>query len=193
MKKIEAKKNSKKNVTEVFRRIENAKNHDEKDNIFSHYNLQAIDREKVPKIEFTISPEEIEKLTSEGLLNLENDRYIFSSKLAEDSSERTTLEKLLYAIIWKQMDLGKEARIIDGIMGKELPERTYVFHQFGKFLNDHSEPIIDRNVLKCFKIYTGSENPDDYINWVKNIVEKGVFTATDIDEILLQLGRSLSK
>lgn len=191
MKKNHTKKTQQKIVREVFERIENAVNRDEKNNIFSVYNLQAIDREKVPEIKFSISRDEIKDLTSEGLLKLENDRYTFTSKIADDSSERTTLEKLLYAIIWKQMDLGKEARIIDGIMGNELPKRTYVFHQFGKFLNDHSEPIIDRNVLKCFKIYTGSENPDDYINWVKSIVKKGVFTATDIDEILLQLGRSL--
>lgn len=191
MKKNHTKKTQQKIVREVFGRIENAVNRDEKNNIFSVYNLQAIDREKVPEIKFSISRDEIKDLTSEGLLKLENDRYIFTSKIADDSSERTTLEKLLYAIIWKQMDLGKEARIIDGIMGKELPKRTYVFHQFGKFLNDHSEPIIDRNVLKCFKIYTGSENPDDYINWVKSIVKKGVFTTTDIDEILLQLGRCL--
>ena len=189
MKKNHTKKTQQKIVREVFGRIENAVNRDEKNNIFSVYNLQAIDREKVPEIKFSISRDEIKDLTSEGLLKLENDRYTFTSKIADDSSERTTLEKLLYAIIWKQMDLGKEARIIDGIMGKELPKRTYVFHQFGKFLNDHSEPIIDRNVLKCFKIYTGSENPDDYINWVKSIVKKGVFTTTDIDEILLQLGR----
>ena len=191
MKKNHTKKTQQKIVREVFGRIENAVNRDEKNNIFSVYNLQAIDREKVPEIKFSISWDEIKDLTSEGLLKLENDRYTFTSKIADDSSERTTLEKLLYAIIWKQMDLGKEARIIDGIMGKELPKRTYVFHQFGKFLNDHSEPIIDRNVLKCFKIYTGSENPDDYINWVKSIVKKGVFTTTDIDEILLQLGRCL--
>ena len=191
MKKNHTKKTQQKIVREVFGRIENAVNRDEKNNIFSVYNLQAIDREKVPEIKFSISRDEIKDLTSEGLLKLENDRYIFTSKIADDSSERTTLEKLLYAIIWKQMDLGKEARIIDGIMGKELPKRTYVFHQFGKFLNDHSEPIIDRNVLKCFKIYTGSENPDDYINCVKSIVKKGVFTTTDIDEILLQLGRCL--
>lgn len=191
MKKNHTKKTQQKIVREVFERIENAVNDDEKNNIFSVYNLQAIDREKVPEIKFSISRDEIKDLTSEGFLKLENDRYTFTSKLADDSSERTTLEKLLYAIIWKQMDLGKEARIIDGIMGNELPKRTYVFHQFGKFLNDHSEPIIDRNVLKCFKIYTGSENPDNYINWVKSIVKKGVFTATDIDEILLQLGRSL--
>ena len=191
MKKNHTKKTQQKIVREVFGRIENAVNRDEKNNIFSVYNLQAIDREKVPEIKFSISRDEIKDLTSEGLLKLENDRYTFTSKIADDSSERTTLEKLLYAIIWKQMDLGKEARIIDGIMGKELPKRTYVFHQFGKFLNDHSEPIIDRNVLKCFKIYTGSENPDDYINWVKSIAKKGVFTTTDIDEILLQLGRSL--
>lgn len=191
MKKNHTKKTQQKIVREVFGRIENAVNRDEKNNIFSVYNLQAIDREKVPEIKFSISRDEIKDLTSEGLLKLENDRYTFTSKIADDSSERTTLEKLLYAIIWKQMDLGKEARIIDGIMGKELPKRTYVFHQFGKFLNDHSEPIIDRNVLKCFKIYTGSENPDDYINWVKSIVKKGVFTTTDIDEILLQLGRCL--
>lgn len=191
MKKNHTKKTQQKIVREVFERIENAVNGDEKNNIFSVYNLQAIDREKVSEIKFSISRDEIKDLTSEGLLKLENDRYTFTSKIADDSSERTTLEKLLYAIIWKQMDLGKEARIIDGIMGKELPKRTYVFHQFGKFLNDHSEPIIDRNVLKCFKICKRSENPDDYINWVKSIVKKGVFTATDIDEILLQLGRSL--
>ena len=191
MKKNHTKKTQQKIVREVFERIENAVNRDEKNNIFSVYNLQAIDREKVPEIKFSISRDEIKDLTSEGFLKLENDKYTFTSKIAEDSPKRTTLEKLLYAIIWKQMDLGKEARIIDGIMGKELPKRTYVFHQFGKFLNDHSEPIIDRNVLKCFKIYTGSENPDDYINWVKSIVKKGVFTTTDIDEILLQLGRSL--
>lgn len=191
MKKNHTKKTQQKIVREIFERIETAVNRDEKNNIFSVYNLQAIDREKVPEIKFSISRDEIKDLTSEGFLKLENDKYTFTSKIAEDCPKRTTLEKLLYAIIWKQMDLGKEARIIDGIMGKDLPKRTYVFHQFGKFLNDHSEPIIDRNVLKCFKIYTGSENPDDYINWVKSIAKKGVFTTTDIDEILLQLGRSL--
>lgn len=180
-------------VKAVFMKIEEASEKDSKSAIMQEFELEKIDRTKVPEIKFKISQKEIQKLEKKGILQNINGRYIISSKIANGSKKCTTLEKLLYAIIWKQMDLGKEARIIDGIMGKELPNRTYTFHQFGKFLNDDTgkEPLIDRNVLKCFEIYRNTRNPNDYINWVKNIVEKGVFSTTDIDDILLQLGRNL--
>ncbi len=80
MKKNHTKKTQQKIVREVFERIENAVNRDEKNNIFSVYNLQAIDREKVPEIKFSISRDEIKDLTSEGFLKLENDKYTFNYK-----------------------------------------------------------------------------------------------------------------
>ncbi|MDR2284872.1 MAG: hypothetical protein LBE37_16780 [Sphingobacterium sp.] len=109
-----------------------------------------------PKINFTLNSNEIEHLIETGFINSELDIHNgFSVK------NTTPLERLFYAVLWKNGDLKKVKHIIKGIKDNEdrIVKEGIVFHQFGRFLTGKTgEPIIDQHVIRAFAVY---ENTDD--------------------------------
>ncbi len=176
-----------------------------------------IDRKKIPKIKFTITSKDIEELKSDGLLVEKDGGTFFSPFIANAEfpvgKKVDPLIRLMYAVLWKNGDLLKVSRIISGITKTpaDLNPQGFVFQQFGKFLADPGEPIIDQHVMRVFKIYKtwqtnhdvdlepffkkGMTNSDAnaYIAWVKDIVHNKNASRDDIDEILFALGKAAKK
>jgi hypothetical protein len=133
----------------IFKELENAKTVEKLEEIKTRREAEIdkkfkTDEQKYPRINFQISSEEISISKESAVLT--------------QSQMTTPLEKLMYAVLWKQGDLPKLKHIIDGINFSETensnePEMGLVFHQFGRFLADKKEPIIDQHVLRAFGIF----------------------------------------
>ena len=146
-------------------------------------------------------------------INFEDDEIIFSKIVNEENFQedlKTPLEKLFYSIVWKQGDLTKIKHILKGIKN-ESPENAFVFHQFGKFLNDKKQPIIDQHVLRAFdyykkdfefqKISEVSKKHEnlirEYKNWILETFKTQEiydykFLLYKVDRILFLLGKFIS-
>lgn len=115
--------------------------------------------EKFPRIQFSLSIEEVEEMQRGGILDHEFrlTKEIFhqitkSQNGSSNGIKHSPLEKLLYSVLWKQGDLGKERHIIEGICKKEITDEGIVFNYFGKHLNNKIEPIIDQHVIRAFRM-----------------------------------------
>lgn len=109
-----------------------------------------MDINSYPKIEFSISQEEIQSLLDNKILD--DDYNFITSKLTDP------LTKLLYATSWKNGDLKKIRHIIKGILDSKEessdPNEAVVFYQFGKYLTKTpGQPIIDQHVIRAYSIY----------------------------------------
>lgn len=202
------KENAIKIVADIFTRINQATSMEElekilKDEIFDKYRMKD---EKYPRLNFMITKEDFEKEENKGKFNL--------NKIPTDLdlSNESLLTKLLYAIVWKNGDLGKEEHIIKGIKSTDDTERI-VFYQLGKHLSNSKEPIYDQHVLRAFQFYENGKNDDfkvigdsvtkkehgglakRYVEWISKIEE--VKQAEDftywIDKILFALGKKIKK
>ncbi len=169
---------------------------------------------KYPKIDFQISPEDIQNLRFKKVLTNDNSFVLNQEEL------QTPLEKLLYAVLWKQGDLPKLKHVIEGILSTDKTEKdeqtnALVFYNFGKFLADEKEAIIDQHVLRAYGIYiTDIKNTskieeyqkvnlinsnhkaliEDYKNWFKGLkINKDKETAFKIDRILMSIGKQMKK
>jgi len=140
-------------VREVFEKLINSKSMKDLLDLLNSEEISKyrLDIKKYPKINFNVSVAEINKLLDIG--------YIKESKLninAIDFNKESALTKLLYSILWKNGDLGKEKHLISGIKGDDKDDhKGLVFYQFGKYLADDSknEPIIDQHTLRAFGVY----------------------------------------
>ncbi len=115
-----------------------------------------------PKIEFSISKEEIETLRRDKILGEDN---YFSKDIS--SKIKDPLTKILFATVWKNGDLQKIKHIIQGIVDqgseKNDQESALVFYQFGKHLTKQlGEPIVDQHVIRAFAVYKPLDNEDRY-------------------------------
>jgi hypothetical protein len=182
----------------IFDKLLAAKNSDEISVLFTEYRIPKKDKNKYPDLHFTISQTEIGTLKSKGIITGKN-------TLAPDVSANTelsSLEKLLYAVIWKNGDLAKIQHIISGICGD--PSGGLVFNQFGKHLNNRNEPIIDQHVLRAFIYHqTGEKIKDikdkhilkystEYRNWI-NSNEVLRNNMDMVDGLLFSIGKKLKK
>lgn len=166
-----------------------------------------------PKIEFEITPTEIDTLISKDFLDSDfNLRENVSSKITDP------LTKLLYSLAWKNGDLKKLKHIAKGVSEIESKEdnqeTAFVFYQFGKYLTKtDGQPIIDQHVIRAFSISKinnltliekfrklslitkkEKENVRDYIEWLKsNELSDKLKSKADysyhIDRILFATGR----
>ncbi len=198
-------------VKEIFEKINEAKSINDLKGIEEYESLSKykMDYKNYPRIEFAITEKEINSLFPRD--NLDELTII----------PETPLEKLLYAVIWKNGDLKKIKHIVHGIKNNskedEEKETGIVFNQFGKYLaNRSSQPIIDQHVLRAFnyfkhnnieksdKIYTikKSHYPliKEYKTWIEGIVgNKHKITEEKeisdlyylIDRILFALGKKI--
>lgn len=111
---------------------------------------KQMDRTKYPELQLELSAQDVACLA---------DKVDEDLRLHADLSGRleTPLEKLLYALTWKNGDLQKVGHIIKGAKDA-LPTSLnkgpgQVFRQFGRHLADSSEPIVDQHVLRAFQLY----------------------------------------
>lgn len=166
-------------VKTTFSLIMKAKNVSSlKDILSSHPSLTAkqMDRSKYPELQLQITPEDVSSLMGQILDD--------DLRLHADLSARlnTPLEKLLYALAWKNGDLQKIGHIVKGASEAGQPIQmlngpAQVFKQFGRHLADRSEPIVDQHVLRAFELYEQIDNPDAVrvakirakINWDKDV------------------------
>jgi hypothetical protein len=96
------------------------------------------------------------------------------------------MTRLLFSIIWKQGDLLKVARIVDGILGK-LPNRNsdrITFLEFGRYLrNPQQEVIVAQHVIRAYRVISFYEEngslPDP--NERREIAKKDAIKESDRD------------
>lgn len=164
---------AKKFVTSVFDKIKNAKTLDEIQKIPKEFKelkdpKNKFDESKYPKINFTITKEEIASLKEI------DEKYVLQSN--------DPVLKLLYAMVWKQGDLKKINRIIEGIKNEESNiGNSVVFYQFGKYLaNPSAEPIIDQHVIRAFSVYETDKSDEKTINKLR---KKKTLTSKDSTSI----------
>lgn len=118
-----------------------------------------MDRGKYPELQLHLTAEDVRSLRAE---KLDDDL-----RLHADLSARleTPLEKLLYAIVWKQGDLQKVGQILEGALEAAEPTalrhgQPQVFKQFGRHLANRAEPIVDQHVLRAFELYEQRNTTD---------------------------------
>lgn len=114
---------------------------------------------KFPRLRFQITDEEVHALTQMGILS---EKMQLSPNLAsgmlENGKMLTPLEKLLYAVLWKNGDLGKESHLISGVLGNEHQQKFgTVFYEFGGYLSGKNYYILDQHTLRCFAVYESPE------------------------------------
>lgn len=158
-----------KEFKEVFSSIENGDRNKLEDKV-SEYKKESnapfnklIQGDEYPDPKFRFTKSDYSKLK-----NFYSNRY--SSQATANELEMNPINKLLYAMVWKQGDLEKMRTIIEGIEeALEIPEenrikhteeykasnyQSLVFPQFGKFLVDPvNYPIVDQHVIRAFKTY----------------------------------------
>lgn len=107
-----------------------------------------------PPIRFQLSKAEMDELMG---LNVLSQGGTLTRELAtgllENGQPMTALEKLLYSVLWKNGDLGKEHHIVSGFFGNGKPQKTgVVFYEFGGYLSGRNNFILDQHTLRCFAV-----------------------------------------
>ena len=116
--------------------------------------LRKMPGEKFPRMRLRLTCEEMDELQRIGALSneLQLKSALASGKLA-NGQQLSALEKLLYAVLWKNGDLGKERHIVAGVYGKEHQQKTgTVFYEFGAYLQGKNSFIMDQHTLRCFAV-----------------------------------------
>lgn len=133
-----------------------------------------MDRNKYPELQLKLTDHDIGSL----MTKVGNDLRLHADLSAK---LETPLEKLLYALVWKNGDLQKVAHIIKGAADVRPTSLTngpgQVFRQFGRHLADRSESIVDQHVLRAFELYEQINDPvfskiktiRKKINWDKDV------------------------
>jgi hypothetical protein len=162
-------------VNSIFEDISKSKSISDLEKILEHnkvdkkYWIKLVD---YPKLEFSITKSEIQKLEDESYIS----NNIFNhNKIAEIDN---TIAKLLYAMAWKNGDINKIKHIIQGVKDVNKSDSNkndgLVFYQFGKYLTkNEGEPIIDQHVLRAFKIYRTDAKNDCEICKARNLATVG--------------------
>ena len=148
------------NVIKIFTDLSNAESTDVINELWNNLVLYdsdiqkyKFDQEKYPRLNLSISKEEIEKLKEEKFITDDNTVNVISNALP--------ITKLLYAVLWKQGDLAKIKHIISGIISQADEEynKGLIFYQFGKHLsNKNKEPIVDQHVLRAWETFYNNTN-----------------------------------
>jgi hypothetical protein len=124
-----------------------------------HLDKNRFKQTKYPKLEFNLTVLDIQALRTANLLD--DDGKIISANIRADTL--SPLEKLLYSIVWKNGDLGKENHIVAGVESTESnvvlrnPNKSQIFFQLGRHLADREEPIVDQHVIRAFAIRCSPE------------------------------------
>jgi hypothetical protein len=184
------------NYDNFFVDLVSAKNENEIICLFKKYNLNRMEKNKYPDLGFSINSDEIQILKNNGIIDSENNLNVSLAK----NEDLTTMEKLFYAIIWKNGDLVKVKHIISGICGEKSTGK--VFNQFGRHLSDKNELIIDQHVLRAYICYKNKiiikdikdKHYDSYLSDYKKWIENNMLFKSNkslIDEILFAIGKEM--
>jgi hypothetical protein len=167
------------------------------------------DPSKYPDLTVSLSTEEINSLKSTGILSEEN-----KIQAVKKLTTFTALEKLLYSLLWKNGDLGKEVHIVEGVLSIEEEEDAskktgLVFYQFGRHLARREEPIVDQHTIRAFLIFSNLNSGDSEITrirkretleredlhafkaWISSLSKSRVEIQFHIDKVLFSLGKSI--
>jgi hypothetical protein len=150
-------------IDDVFNEIKKSKTIVDIERIYIKTNIPPKNMMKdnlYPKINYSISKNEIAELQKNNILN---NNLTFTNDLSNEQDN--SVIKLLYSIIWKNGDLLKVKHIIQGILESEIENEdnddkefvekqdSLVFYQFGKYLTKkNNEPIIDQHVVRAFAV-----------------------------------------
>jgi hypothetical protein len=112
-------------------------------------------QDKFPRLNFRISADDVNELKKREILT---EDFRLNKKLANGQLSNgvslSALEKLLYAILWKKGDLGKEKHLLDGVAEiKTVKGPGIVFNNFGSFLSGRVPYILDQHTVRCFAVY----------------------------------------
>lgn len=148
-------------VAKVFSAVESIKTTDDPQNTVNRFYIEngikkkdQFDILKYPKIDFHLKEAELKVLFDNNII----DQKTLKIKSISNKDLVNPLTKLLYSIVWKNGDLGKESHILNGIRNGLQGKSGQVFYQLGKHLdNKNQEPIIDQHVIRAFKIYRAIE------------------------------------
>jgi hypothetical protein len=199
-------------VKKVFDRIKSAKSVSDFDNIVDDDPIlqkNKFNSSKYPNLKINISTNDITKLKELNILSDENKILPLT-----DSLDLSPLEKLLYSVLWKNGDLGKEKHIVEGVLASEdddnsSKERGLVFYQYGKHLAKREEPIVDQHTIRAFLLFKNIESEDSEITkirkkdtlkndellnfriWIKSSEIGGIDNQFHIDKVLFSLGKAV--
>lgn len=200
-------------VKEVFASIRCAKSSADLEKIIennSPLQKNKFDTSKYPNLRIFISADDIATLKKLDILSTEN-RIL---PLADPAS-LTPLEKLLYSILWKNGDLGKETHIVEGAIAALEGQDNYskenglVFYQFGKHLAQREEPIVDQHTIRAFLLFQNLQSDDleitkirknktikiqellNFKSWLNSCEIEKIEHQFHIDKILFSLGKSI--
>jgi hypothetical protein len=156
-------------VKDTFAKILNAKDVQALKEIISsnpHLYKQKIDRNKYPELKLQLTAADIKQITT----TICDENFNLHSNISEKL--KTPLEKLLYALIWKNGDLQKINHIIKGAKDVENIQKStqlnkeggQIFKQFGRHLVSHKEPIVDQHTLRAFIFFKSiNETKEDLL------------------------------
>lgn len=199
-------------VDKVYDDIHNSKSIEQIRGIWKHFDKKKSDifETTYPRINFKLDQKELQFIYN---------RIISNQPIIDPNSDlKSPIEKLLYAMVWKNGDLLKLKHIVHGVYD-ELP--TYkesdgiVLFYFGKYLSEPKfNSIIDQHVIRTYKLYSCNDegvyreirmfdgvkkkhenDVKGYINWLKanidNELKYDSDTMYEIDKLLFQLGKAI--
>jgi len=123
---------------------------------------------RYPRLRLRLSLDDIRALESQKVID---GNYCLKSELATgylgNKQSMSPLEKLLYSILWKNSDLGKESHILNGI--KELKQfdeakTGKVFYNFGKYISGQLNCIIDQHTIRAYSVFLSDVQNDSKNN-----------------------------
>jgi len=197
----------------VFQSIEHAESEYDFGNIVEKDPIlkkNRFDPSKYPDLKISLTVDDIANLKKSGILSGEN--KILPVK---ETSSHTALEKLLYSVLWKNGDLGKEVHIVEGVLSTEegkddsSKENGLVFYQYGKHLAKREEPIVDQHTIRAFLLFKNLNSSDSVVTiirkkgtleredllafkeWIALRTNGGVEQQFHIDKVLFALGKSI--
>ena len=206
-------KEAKSLVADVFCKIRSAKSVNDFDEIVDTNPIlkkNKFDPSKYPDLEMNISTNDIANLKDSAILSDDNKMLPL-----EGSLKLSPLEKLLYSVLWKNGDLGKEKHIVDGVLAAEnekddsSKDSGLVFYQYGKHLANREEPIVDQHTIRAFLLFKNMDSLDSEItkirkkstlksgelsafrSWIQSSEIGGVDVQFHIDKVLFSLGKSI--
>lgn len=188
----------------IFARIENSKTAKELNEIATEYDLNLIEN-KYPRLGIKISVEEILELKGNQLLTFDT-----NNNLTITQEGLNPIAKLLYALAWKQGDLQKLKKIIQGIEEVENPKldkpEGLVFYCFGNHLaNPNNYPIIDQHVIRALNLFNDNSkcdslrksdkvsliDRDNYLKWFRKFKNVDSDFLYLLDRLLFEIGRTV--
>jgi hypothetical protein len=161
-----------------------------------------------PRIHFKLDQTELQFIYN---------RIISNQPIINPNSDlKSPIEKLLYAMVWKNGDLLKLKHIVMGVFD-EMPaykeNEGVVLYYFGRYLtNPNANSIIDQHVIRTYKLYVSKDEKEfdearkfngvkkkheedvkGYLNWlttnIKEPLKSNHDTLYEIDKLLFSLGK----